>query len=123
MASSAKGSRNITIPVGRIGGYAPNLVVLNGTGFGQTFAVESFDPTTRTYTLAQPLAATLGPDSYIQVLAYQARNIFVANQFMDNGAFQFFGVSIKIVLLCLEPNLDRRSHSTPCCRASLEWTK
>jgi hypothetical protein len=97
VASSAKGSRKISIPAGTTGGYAPNLVVLNGTGFGQIHAVESYDSATRTFTLAQPLAATLGPDSYIQVLAYQARNIFVANQFMDNGAFQFFGVRMLCV--------------------------
>eukprot|EP01052_Picozoa_sp_SAG31_P030060 SAG31_NODE_3051_length_4742_cov_35.992031_5_plen_106_part_00 len=99
MSSSAKGSRTITIPADRAGGYAPNLVVLNGTGFGQIHAIESYDAATRSYTLAQPLAAALGPDSYIQVLAYQARNIFAANQFADNGAF------IVIVLPCFEKTL------------------
>jgi hypothetical protein len=105
VSASAKGSRNVTIPAGKAGGYAPNLIVLNGTGFGQTHAVESYDSATRTYLLAQPLAAALGPDSYIQVLAYQARNIFAANQFTDNGAFQFFGSGVEQVI---SGNIGRR---------------
>ena len=128
VAASAAGSVHVTLPTAHVGGGGEVLVVLNGTGMGQIHPVESWDATSRTYTLTTPLAVALGADSWVQALSYQARNIFAANTFADNGAFQIYGsglelvawgnVARRVISTALEPwsidTLLKEQRSSPC---------
>jgi hypothetical protein len=86
------------------GWYGGQVVVINGTGAGQSARVlvpgVGVEPaaTNRTWVLAQPFAAT--PDvgsngSWVQIMPFRGRNIFFRDTNIETGPHQFYGHAVE----------------------------
>jgi hypothetical protein len=111
--SLTHGGRLLTTPGGNLsdsrnGGPKQNfamnegkaVVIGNGTGAGQYRRVVnwSWDSSAgglAKWTLDRPFTVTPDADSYISIVTFRGENIFYRNEYVDAGAFQYYGVGIN----------------------------
>ena len=78
------------------------ILVLNGTGQGQLRRVvnQSADSDGNAkWVMDKPFIAPLTPhESWIQVMPFRGRNLFVENTYRDVGAVQFYGIGLENIV-------------------------
>lgn len=91
-------------PFASNGWAGAEVVIVNGTGAGQTRRViepgiwRDYTPNNRTWVIDTPFLITPGPDSWLEIQPYRGRVHFFDNDYKDVGAFQLYGHDTEVIV-------------------------
>ena len=77
------------------------IIVLNGSGIGQVRRVvaQTTAGGETVWAMDEPFAAAVDEGaSWVQVMPFRGRNLFVANTYRDVGAVQFYGIGLEQIV-------------------------
>jgi hypothetical protein len=91
-------------PFASNGWAGAEVVIVNGTGAGQTRRViepgiwRDYTPNNRTWVIDRPFLIAPGSDSWLEIQPYRGRTHFFDNDYKDVGAFQLYGHSTEVIV-------------------------